>query len=99
MDFKEFAEAYLLQVGDFFFQELNSGGEKLGHLSTSQRSKAVFSAQIKIMLAWNMLESIYSKRSTQQFTNALMIKHKKQQGEKKAQIIKDKRNNSTLIEH
>lgn len=51
------------------------------------------------MLTWNMVESIYSKRSTQQFTNALMIKHKKQQGEKKAQIIKDKRNNSTLIKH
>lgn len=97
MDFKEFAEAYLLQVKDFFLQEWNAGREKLRHLSTSQRSEA-FNAQIKIMLTWNMVESIY-KRSTQRFTNALIMKCKKQQGEKKGQIIKDKRNNSTLIKH
>lgn len=63
MDFKEVAEARLLQVGDFFFQELNSGREKLGHLSISQRSEAAFNAQIKIMLTWSMVESMYSKRS------------------------------------
>lgn len=53
----------LTSVGDFFFLELNSGREKLGHLSISQRSEAAFNAQIKIMFTWSMVESMYSKRS------------------------------------
>lgn len=90
MDFTEFTEVYFLQVRGFFFPQSNSGGEKLGCLSTN-----------KDYVNMEVGRKYIQQRDTSTVIHKCFdnLQCEKQQGEKKVQIIKDKYNNSALIQH